>query len=96
MGFGYELLADALAQVCGGRVFGLMGDGNMTTLAHLIDITDPLQSLAIYTSLFNKLGFVGVGCTAIAIAMLPLMKKLSLNHALANVPPVPPVHNEDL
>jgi len=60
------------------------------------DITDPLQSLAIYTSLFNKLGFVGIGCTAIAIAMLPLMKKLSLNHALANVPPVPPVHNEDL
>ncbi|HEY4292877.1 oligopeptide:H+ symporter [Luteibacter sp.] len=60
------------------------------------NITDPLQSLPIYTSLFNKLGFVGVGCTIIAVAMLPLMKKLSLDHALANVPPVPPVHNEDL
>ncbi|MDQ7996196.1 MAG: oligopeptide:H+ symporter [Luteibacter sp.] len=60
------------------------------------NITDPLESLRIYTSLFNKLGFVGVGCVAIAVAMLPLMKKLSLNHALANVPPVPPVHNEDL
>jgi len=60
------------------------------------NITDPLESLRIYTSLFNKLGFVGVGCVLIAVAMLPLMKKLSLNHALANVPPVPPVHNEDL
>ncbi|WP_036143232.1 peptide MFS transporter [Luteibacter sp. 9135] len=60
------------------------------------NITDPLESLRIYTSLFNKLGFVGVGCVVIAVAMLPLMKKLSLNHALANVPPVPPVHNEDL
>lgn len=60
------------------------------------NITDPLESLRIYTSLFNKLGFVGVGCVLIAAAMLPLMKKLSLNHALANVPPVPPVHNEDL
>jgi POT family proton-dependent oligopeptide transporter len=60
------------------------------------NITDPLQSLPIYTSLFNKLGFVGVGCTAIAVAMLPLMKKLSANHALSALPPVPPVHNEDL
>ena len=57
---------------------------------------NPLESLPIYTSLFNKLGFVGVGCTVIAVGMLPLMRKLSLNHALAGVPPVPPVHNEDL
>jgi proton-dependent oligopeptide transporter, POT family len=60
------------------------------------DINDPLQSLPIYTSLFNKLGFVGVGCTVLAVLMLPLMRKLSLDHALADVPPVPPVHNEDL
>jgi proton-dependent oligopeptide transporter, POT family len=60
------------------------------------DINDPLQSLPIYTSLFNKLGFVGVGCTVLAVAMLPLMRKLSLDHALADVQPVPPVHNEDL
>ncbi|HEY4093824.1 MAG TPA: oligopeptide:H+ symporter [Luteibacter sp.] len=60
------------------------------------DITDPMQSLPIYTSLFNKLGFVGIGCTVLAVAMLPLMRKLSLDHALADVPPVPPVHNEDL
>lgn len=59
------------------------------------NITDPVQSLPIYTSLFNKLGFVGVGCTVLAVAMLPLMRKLSLDHALADVQPVPPVHNED-
>jgi len=45
------------------------------------DITDPLQSLAIYTSLFNKLGFVAVGGTALAIVLLPLMRKLSATHS---------------
>jgi POT family proton-dependent oligopeptide transporter len=45
------------------------------------DITDPLESLAIYTSLFNKLGFVAVGGTALAIVLLPLMKKLSATHS---------------
>lgn len=59
------------------------------------NINDPLESLPIYTSLFNKLGFVGIGCTVLAVAMLPLMRKLSLDHALADVQPVPPVHNED-
>jgi POT family proton-dependent oligopeptide transporter len=45
------------------------------------DITDPLESLAIYTSLFNKLGFVAIGGTALAIVLLPLMKKLSATHS---------------
>ena len=44
------------------------------------DITDPLQSLPIYTALFNKLGVVGIVCTVIAIAVLPLMNKLSATH----------------
>jgi len=44
-------------------------------------ITDPLESLAIYTSLFNKLGFLAVGGTALAIVLLPLMKKLSATHS---------------
>jgi len=44
------------------------------------NITDPLQSLQIYTSLFNKLGFVAVGGTVLAILLLPLMKKLSASH----------------
>lgn len=45
------------------------------------NITDPLQSLAIYTSLFNKLGLLAVGGTVVAFLLLPLMKKLSATHA---------------
>jgi POT family proton-dependent oligopeptide transporter len=44
------------------------------------DITDPLVSLPIYTSLFNKLGIAALVCTAIAIAVLPLMNRLSKAH----------------
>ena len=45
------------------------------------DITNPLESLPIYTSLFNKLGVAALVCTAIAIAVLPLMKRLSQTHS---------------
>jgi POT family proton-dependent oligopeptide transporter len=44
------------------------------------NITDPLQSLPIYTSLFNKLGFVAAGGAVLAIALLPMLKKLSESH----------------
>ena len=44
------------------------------------NITDPLESLPIYTGLFNKLGIAALVCTAIAIAVLPLMKRLSETH----------------
>ena len=50
------------------------------------DITDPLQSLPIYTSLFNKLGIAALVCTVIAIAVLPLMKRLSLAHSAQEAP----------
>ena len=45
------------------------------------DITnDPVASLPIYTSLFNTLGVAALVCTAIAVAVLPLMKRLSDTH----------------
>jgi len=44
------------------------------------NITDPLESLPIYTNLFNKLGIAALFCTALAIAALPLMRRLSLTH----------------
>jgi proton-dependent oligopeptide transporter, POT family len=44
------------------------------------NITDPVESLSIYTALFTRLGYAGIVCTAIAIAVLPLMKKLSATH----------------
>jgi len=45
------------------------------------NITDPPQSLPIYTGLFNKLGLVAVGGIGLALALLPLMKRLSSDHA---------------
>ena len=45
------------------------------------NITDPLESLPIYTSLFNKLGFAALVCTVIAISVLPLMNRLSRTHS---------------
>lgn len=45
------------------------------------NLTNPLESLAIYTSLFNKLGFLAIGGTVLAIALLPLMKRLSTTHS---------------
>lgn len=52
------------------------------------NVTDPMQSLPIYTALFTKLGWAGVVCTAIAIAMVWPMKRLSAAHsAHAALPP---------
>jgi POT family proton-dependent oligopeptide transporter len=49
------------------------------------DVTDPLQTMPIYTNLFFWLGVTGVVCTVIALAVLPLMKRLSTtHHAAAN------------
>lgn len=54
----------------------------VANFAHIPDdIKNPLDSLTIYTSLFNKLGFAGIACTLIALAILPLMNKLSVSHS---------------
>lgn len=60
------------------------------------DITDPVQSLAIYVSLFNKLGFVGIACVVVALLMLPVMRRLSASHAdpSVNHPPLPAVQSD--
>jgi POT family proton-dependent oligopeptide transporter len=60
-------------------------------------ISNPVESLTIYTALFNKLGFAGIACTLVAIAMLPLMSKLSASHSDAanNHTPLPPVRSEE-
>jgi proton-dependent oligopeptide transporter, POT family len=86
---GAYFVASGLSQYLGSVV---------ANLAHIPEgIADPLQSLAIYTSLFNKLGFAGVGCTAIAIAMLPLMNRLSASHSdvATNHEPLPAVRSEE-
>ena len=48
------------------------------------DVTDPLKTLPIYTHLFTNLGYAGIVCTVIALAVLPLMNKLSAAHHGAN------------
>ena len=70
----------------------------VANIAHIPDnLTDPLQSLTIYTHLFNILGFVGIGCTAVAIVMLPLMNRLSASHSdpATNHDPLPAVRSEE-
>ena len=44
------------------------------------DITEPLQTMPIYTNLFFKLGVAGIVCTVIALAVLPMMRKLNAEH----------------
>jgi proton-dependent oligopeptide transporter, POT family len=70
----------------------------VANFAHIPEnLSDAVESLAIYTSLFNKLGFAGILCTAIAIAMLPLMNRLSASHSgpKAGRSPLPSVRSEE-
>ena len=69
---GAYFVASGVSQYLGGLV--------ATFAAVPANITDPLESLPIYTSLFNKLGIAALLCTAIAIAVLPMMNRLSRTH----------------
>ncbi len=86
---GAYFVASGLSQYMGSVV---------ANLAHIPeDITSPLESLTIYTGLFNKLGFAGIVCTGIAIAMLPLMNRLSASHSdsATSREPLPAVRSEE-
>ncbi len=61
------------------------------------DVTDPLKTMPIYTNLFFWLGVSGVICTLIALAVLPMMKKLSTEHHSHNIAtdsPLPTIGSE--
>ena len=61
------------------------------------DVTDPLKTMPIYTNLFFWLGVAGVVCTLIALAVLPLMRKLSAQHKAHNATfdaPLPTIGSE--
>jgi POT family proton-dependent oligopeptide transporter len=45
------------------------------------NITNPVDSMPIYTALFNKLGVAALVCTVISISVLPLMNRLSRTHS---------------
>lgn len=69
---GAYFVASGISQYLGGIV------ANFASIP--ADMTDPVATLPVYTSLFFKLGIAGVVCTLIALAVLPLMKRLSATH----------------
>jgi POT family proton-dependent oligopeptide transporter len=69
---GAYFVATGISQYLGGVV------ANLASIPK--DLTDPLMTLPIYTSLFNKLGIAALLCTLIALAVLPLMRKLTATH----------------
>jgi POT family proton-dependent oligopeptide transporter len=69
---GAYFVASGISQYLGGVV------ANYASIPK--DVTDPLLTLPIYTSLFNKLGIAAVLCTLIALAALPLMRRLTATH----------------
>ncbi|MEO9078915.1 MAG: oligopeptide:H+ symporter [Rhodanobacter sp.] len=86
---GAYYVAVGISQYLGGLV------ANLASIP--ANITDPLQTMPIYTNLFSKLGYAGIVCTLIALAVLPLMKKLSAQHQSHNAAinaPLPTIGSE--
>lgn len=69
---GAWLLATGISQYIGSFV------ANFASVPE--DITDPVQTLPLYTHLFWVLGWVAVGGTVAAVLMLPLMHRLDATH----------------
>ena len=90
-GLGLAMIARYVPARMGGFMMGayFVATGISQYLASVVanfasipeNITDPLESLSIYTKLFNNLGLLAVGGTVLAFVLLPLMKKLSATHS---------------
>jgi POT family proton-dependent oligopeptide transporter len=70
---GAYFVASGISQYLGGVV------ANYASVPQ--DVTDPIKTMPIYTDLFFWLGVAGIVCTLIALAVLPLMKRLSTTHS---------------
>ncbi len=58
--------------------------GMVATIASIPNtITNPVEMMPIYTRLFNWLGLASIICMLIALAVLPLMRKLNAAHLAA-------------
>ena len=102
-GLGLAMIARYVPERMGGFMMGayFLATGISQYLGSVVanfahipeDLHDPLQSLAIYTNLFNDLGYAGVACTAIAIAMLPLMNRLAAGNGdvVTGLQPLPAI-----
>jgi len=87
---GAYFVASGVSQYLGGVV--------STFAAVPENITDPVQTMSIYTTLFFWLGVAGVVCTLIALAVLPLMKRLDAQHyehSKASETPLPTIGSEE-
>lgn len=73
---GAYFVATGIAQFLGGLVasYASVPEG----------LTDPAQSLPIYTSLFTRLGYVAAGGAVLALVLIPVLNRLSRAHAEAN------------
>ena len=90
-GLGLAMIARYVPERMGGFMMGayFLATGISQYLGSVVanfahipeDLHDPVESLTIYTKLFNELGYAGVACTVIAIAMLPLMKRLDAGNS---------------
>ncbi|QDF65323.1 MFS transporter [Shewanella sp. SNU WT4] len=69
---GAYFVASGISQYLGGVV------ANFASVPQ--GLTNPLETLPIYTSLFNKLGIAALACTLIALAVLPIMSRLTKTH----------------
>ncbi len=69
---GAWLLATGISQYFGGMV------ANYASVPR--NVTDPVQTLPLFTHLFWVLGWVAIAGTVAAIAMLPLMRRLDIGH----------------
>jgi POT family proton-dependent oligopeptide transporter len=69
---GAWLLASGISQYIGSFV------ANYASVPE--SVTDPTRTLPLFTHLFWVLGWVAVGGTVIALAMLPLMRRLDASH----------------
>ncbi len=87
---GAYFVASGVSQYLGGIV------ANFATVgAH--DVNDAAQTMIASTRLFNNLGWAGVACTVLSLAMLPTLRKLSATHHFhnkANNTPLPTIHSE--
>ncbi len=69
---GAYFVATGISQYWGGKV---------ATLASIPEgVTDPVETMSVYTDLFFKLGLAAIVCTVIALACLPVMRKLTEQH----------------
>lgn len=69
---GAWLLATGIAQYLGSFV------ANYASVP--ANVTDPMATLPLYTNLFARLGWVAVAGTVVAIALLPVMRRLDTAH----------------